>query len=58
MSEVGSMIDDLATTMWDSGLQPVINKIAEEGTQYAARQAVQRLNSTTTTPSGLKKKQR
>ena len=50
MSEIGQHIDHVATTVWESGLQPMFNKVAEEGTQYAARKAVQRLNSTTVPP--------
>lgn len=56
LSEMGSMIDNLAMTVWESGLQPAISKLAEEGTQYAARQAVHRLNSTTNPPTHLQKK--
>jgi atlastin len=51
LAEIGSGVDSLATTIWDSGLQPAFSKIAEEGTQYAARKAVQRMNSTSTPPS-------
>ena len=51
LSEIGTSIDNLATTIWESGLAPAFNKVAEEGTQFAARKAVQRLNSTTSTPS-------
>merc|ERR1719499_2725127 len=49
LAEVGAAVDALATKIWDSGLQPTFNKIAEEGTQFAARKAAQRLKSTTTT---------
>jgi hypothetical protein len=57
LSDVGSSIDTLAVTVWEAGLQPALSRLAEEGTQLAARQAVQRLNSTATPPSGnLQKK--
>ncbi len=56
MTEIGSSIDALAITVWEAGLQPALSRLAEEGTQMAARQAVQRLNSTTTPPSGNLKK--
>jgi len=49
-SELGNSIDQLALHVWDSGLQPAFSRLAEEGSQYAARKAVQRLNSTTTPP--------
>jgi len=51
MTEVGQSIDTIASTLWESGLQPMFNKVAEEGSQYAARKAVQRLNSTTVPPT-------
>jgi hypothetical protein len=50
-SELGTTIDSIATAVWDSALMPAVNKLAEEGTQLAARQAVQRLNSTTSPQS-------
>jgi len=52
LAEIGAGIDALATKIWDSGLQPTFNRIAEEGTQYAARKAAQRLKSTATPPPG------
>ena len=55
MTEIGSSIDHLAVTVWEAGLQPALSRLAEEGTQLAARQAVQRL-STVTPPSGNPKK--
>lgn len=51
MAEVGQSIDSIAITIWESGLQPVFSKLAEEGSQYATRQALHRLNSTTVPPS-------
>ena len=45
-SDVGENIDKIASTIWENGLQPLFNKMAEEGTAYAARKAVQRINST------------
>jgi hypothetical protein len=56
MSEIGASIDHLSVTVWEAGLQPALSRLAEEGTQLAARQAVQRLNSTTTPPTGNLKK--
>lgn len=54
--DIGENIDKLAINIWDHGLQPAFNKIAEEGSQYAARKAVQRLNSST--PSSPRTKKR
>ena len=56
LSEMGSSIDNIAVTVWEAGLQPALSRLAEEGTQLAARQAVQRLNSTVTPPSNIQKK--
>ena len=57
-TEIGSTIDSMAMTLWDSAIQPTFSKVAEESANYAARQAVQRLNSTTTAPAmSLKKRQ-
>ena len=46
MPDVGANIDHMATTIWDSGLQPAFSRMAEEGTQFAARRALERMNST------------
>ena len=54
--DIGANIDSLAVQVWENGLQPAFNKLAEEGSQYAARQAVQRLNSTSSVNSETKKK--
>ena len=51
MTEIGQTIDSIATALWESGLQPMFNKLATEGSQFAARQAVERLNSTTVPPN-------
>ncbi len=51
LAEIGTGVDTLATTIWESGMQPAFTRIAEEGSQYAARQAAQRLNSTVTPPN-------
>ena len=58
-SEIGSTIDELSMTIWDSAIQPTFSKVAEESANYAARQAVQRLNSTSNAPPAMsvKKKQ-
>ena len=58
-SEIGSTIDELSMTIWDSAIQPTFSKVAEESANYAARQAVQRLNSTSNPPPAMsvKKKQ-
>ena len=57
-SEIGSTIDELSMTVWDSVIQPTFSKVAEESANYAARQAVQRLNSTSNPPAmSVKKKQ-
>lgn len=45
-SEIGATIDNMSVTIWDSAIQPTFSKMAEESANYAARQAVQRLNST------------
>jgi atlastin len=58
MSEVGSTIDNIAVTIWDNAIQPFASKMAEEGANYATRQAVQRLNSTTTAPNPMSLKKR
>ena len=54
-SEVGENIDKVATTIWDNGLQPLFNRVAEEGSAYAARKAVERLNSTPSDPKVKKR---
>jgi len=51
LTELGAAIDSGAGVVWESGLLPLFNKTAEAGTQYAARSALQRLNSTVATPS-------
>lgn len=57
-SEIGATIDQMAITVWDSAIQPTFSKVAEESANYAARQAVQRLNSTTSNaPMSVKKRQ-
>lgn len=57
-SEVGATIDQMAVTVWDSAIQPTFSKVAEESANYAARQAVQRLNSTASNaPMSVKKRQ-
>ena len=58
MSEIGATIDQMAATIWDSAIQPAFSKVTEEGANYAARQAVQRLNSTTSTASVMSIKKR
>ncbi len=57
-SEIGSTIDNMAGTIWDSAIQPTFSKMAEESANYAARQAVQRLNSTNSTNSAMSMKKR
>lgn len=57
-AEMGSSIDSVAITIWDSAIQPVFSKVAEESTQYAARQAVQRLNSTVSNTPAMSKKRK
>ena len=54
--EVGASIDTLAVTIWDAGLQPLFNRLAEEGSQFAARQALQRANSSQPPQSPTTKK--
>ena len=44
--ELGDNIDAAAVAVWERGLQPAFSRLAEEGTQLAAKKAVQRLNST------------
>jgi len=51
MTEIGQTIDSIASALWESGLQPLFAKVATEGSQFAARQAVERLNSTTVPPN-------
>ena len=53
--ELGTSIDQFAVTVWDSGLQPVFNRLAEEGSQYATRKAMQRLNSVQQSPETKKR---
>ncbi len=53
--ELGDSIDAAAVAVWEKGLQPAFSKIAEEGTQMAARKAAERLNSTSGTPASSKK---
>ena len=48
----------MSITVWDSAIEPTFAKVAEESANYAARQAVQRLNSTSSNPPmSVKKKQ-
>lgn len=57
-SEIGATIDNMSITIWDSAIQPAFSKVAEESANYAARQAVQRLNSTASNSAmSVKKKQ-
>ncbi len=51
LTDVTEAIDKLAVNLWESGLQPVMNKLAHEGSQYAARMAIERMNSTTSMTS-------
>ena len=53
MTELGAAIDQVTGVVWESGLFPLFNKAAEAGTQYAARGAIKRLNSTVVPPSGM-----
>lgn len=57
-AELGSTIDTIAITIWDSALQPVMNQIADQGAQLASQQALKRLNSQsgTETPAMSKKR--
>ena len=57
-SEIGATIDSISETVWDSAIQPVFSRVAEEGANYATRQAMQRLNSTNSNPPmSMKKRQ-
>lgn len=57
-SEIGASIDQVTIVVYDSALQPAFAKMAEEGTNFAARQAANRLNSTSSNPPmSVKKKQ-
>ena len=57
-SEIGATIDEMSVTVWDSAIQPTFAKVAEESANYAARQAVSRLNSTSSNPPmSVKKRQ-
>ena len=40
-------------SVWDSAIQPGFSQVAEQGANFAARQAVQRLNSTASTNSTI-----
>jgi len=44
-SGVGVQIEELTGRVWDSVFQPFLNKVMEQGTEMAAKQAVKRLNS-------------
>jgi len=44
-SGVGVQIEELTGRVWDSVFQPLLNKVMEQGTEMAAKQAVKRLNS-------------
>jgi len=52
-SEIGATIDSMSETVWDSAIQPGFSQVAEQGANFAARQAVQRLNSTASTNSTI-----
>jgi len=45
MAGVGVAIEDCTGKVWDSVFQPMLNKVVEQGTELAAKQAVKRLNS-------------
>lgn len=49
-TDIGSNIDHLATTIWDSGIQPVFSRLAQEGSQFAAKKALERMNSQASSP--------
>ena len=51
-TELGEAIDKVASTVWDSGLAPLFEKAMTEGSNLAAKKAVQRLNSTVQPPTG------
>ena len=51
ITEIGAGIDELAVTVWESGLQPVFSRLVEEGSQYAVKKAVERMNSTASVSS-------
>jgi len=53
LHEIGATIDSVAATVWDSAIQPGFSQVAEQGANFAARQAVQRLNSTASTNSTI-----
>lgn len=55
-SDIGSNIDTIAITIWDSALMPVMNILADQGAHMASQQAMKRLNSTTETPAMSKKR--
>ena len=50
-TEIGVKIDQIASMAWDNAIQPAMNTAAVRGSEFAARQAVQRLNSTTVPPN-------
>jgi hypothetical protein len=55
-SEIGATIDQMTIVVYDSALQPAFAKMAEEGTNLAARQASNRLISTSSNPPMTDKK--
>jgi len=57
-SNVGSQIEDATGWIWDNLFQVLLSKAAEQGTTFAARQAVQRMSSVngpTSPPMSTKK---
>ena len=55
-TELGASIDTISSTIWDSGLSPLFEKAMTEGTNLAARKALQRANSTVTPPTAMSSK--
>ncbi|TRY76895.1 hypothetical protein TCAL_09587 [Tigriopus californicus] len=49
-TDIGSNIDHLAATIWDSGIQPVFSRLAQEGSQFATKKALERMNSQAPSP--------
>jgi len=55
-SNIGSQIEEVTGWCWENMFQVLLSKAAEQGTNYAARQAVQRMSSVQSpSPAELKK---
>jgi len=52
---IGERIEDFTSWAWDNIFQIILSKAAEQGTNYAVRQAAQRMSSVTPPSSDLKK---